>query len=566
MQLILRQSFPLGRFHATFWKANPFDKEVAGEWPPSPWRLTRAVVARWYQWRRETTGIWAEDELEDLIRALCGSNYSFYLPEQAFQVVVARQYQPAEFGMDPPNFKSFEAKYAPSDGVEQKLEGVADSVERDGSYLLVRVEKKSAQKQVERVIGKPIGDWQGLDPDSGMRDYATNLTQDNALCLPPDKHVLWFIEGHGWTPGLMDVLDRCLERITYFGRAEAFTRISRTDEAVECANVTTTKKKTVGSFVPVLVPKPDAKRADIERVTEDRLAARNIPQGACLLYAERPPRQPARELPRPTPKRSDRHLIQFALGWAVPPEPRATVRLTARFRAAVLRNLIRLRTNGAAVRWSDAPADIREAIAEMTGKDSRGEPLRGPRRHAEFLLWWDGDAPTRLLVWRGARAFDGDEQEAILRAAAQELSWAAAGPDAEAWKIKLIPLDNAVAPPPGFDGVPRTTWETLTPYVPPRHNLRGGKVRESETIANQIRRELAARDYLSDTELRSVEEIAPPIWVAVHVPRRQADQRQSLGARRGYRLRIVFSHPIVGPVRLGHSSSFGLGLFSPSAA
>ncbi len=136
MRLILRQSFPLGRFHATFWKANPFDKEVAGEWPPSPWRLTRAVVARWYQWRRETTGTWPEDELEDFIRVLCSSEYSFYLPEQAFQVVVARQYQPAEFGMDPPNFKSFEAKYAVSDDVEQKLKGVADSAESDGQLVI----------------------------------------------------------------------------------------------------------------------------------------------------------------------------------------------------------------------------------------------------------------------------------------------------------------------------------------------------------------------------------------------------------------------------------------------
>ena len=45
MRLVLQQSFPLGRFHATQWKANPFDKELAGEWPPSPWRLVRAIVA-----------------------------------------------------------------------------------------------------------------------------------------------------------------------------------------------------------------------------------------------------------------------------------------------------------------------------------------------------------------------------------------------------------------------------------------------------------------------------------------------------------------------------------------
>ena len=53
MKLVLRQEFPLGRFHATPWRVNPFD-DPHGEWPPSPWRLVRAVTARWYQWARET--------------------------------------------------------------------------------------------------------------------------------------------------------------------------------------------------------------------------------------------------------------------------------------------------------------------------------------------------------------------------------------------------------------------------------------------------------------------------------------------------------------------------------
>lgn len=507
MRLVLRQSFPLGRFHATPWRINPFD-DPYGEWPPSPWRLTRAVVARWYQWRREEAGTWPEDELQILIRALCTSDYCFYLPEQARQSVILRQYQPVEFGWNPAT-------------------------------------KKAA----------------------GVRSYGTSLTQDNAWCISPNESLFWFVEGDGWTPELADILDRCLERIVYFGRAEALTNICRTDQArAVAANVALSESKTSGGLVPVLVPCRDVTQADVERVTQDPLAARNIPQGARLLYARRPPRPPAREAPRRMPIRPDTHLIQFALGWAVAPEQRATVRLTARFRAAVLRNLIFTKTKGATAKWSDAPVDVRDEVAGMTGKDSQGEPLRGPRAHAEFLLWWDGDVPIRLLVWRGARPFDKDEQESILRAAAQELSWAVAGLDAEAWTIKLVPLDAAVPPPTGFDGASVTAWRTLTPYVPARHNLRGGKVRESETIDNQIRREIATRGYASSTELLSVEEIAPPTWVAVHVPRRQADRRPFIGDRRGYLLQIVFSRPLAGPVRLGHSSSFGLGLFSPVAS
>ena len=54
MKLVLRQEFPLGRFHATSWRVNPYD-DPHGEWPPSPWRLVRAVTARWYQWAREAS-------------------------------------------------------------------------------------------------------------------------------------------------------------------------------------------------------------------------------------------------------------------------------------------------------------------------------------------------------------------------------------------------------------------------------------------------------------------------------------------------------------------------------
>jgi CRISPR-associated protein Csb2 len=38
--------FPLGRYHATPWDRSV--NEGAAEWPPSPWRLLRALVATWY--------------------------------------------------------------------------------------------------------------------------------------------------------------------------------------------------------------------------------------------------------------------------------------------------------------------------------------------------------------------------------------------------------------------------------------------------------------------------------------------------------------------------------------
>ncbi len=43
VELVIR--FPFGRYHATPWDRNP--NEGAVEWPPSPWRLLRALYATW---------------------------------------------------------------------------------------------------------------------------------------------------------------------------------------------------------------------------------------------------------------------------------------------------------------------------------------------------------------------------------------------------------------------------------------------------------------------------------------------------------------------------------------
>jgi CRISPR-associated protein Csb2 len=203
--------------------------------------------------------------------------------------------------------------------------------------------------------------------------------------------------------------------------------------------------------------------------------------------------------------------------------------------------------------------EVREAVAGMAGKDANGDALKG-HRHTEFLAWCDDDHPTRLLVWRGSRAFDADEHEAILLAAARDVSWAAAGSDSDEWKVRLVPLDRAVPPPPGFGRESVLLWESVTPYVPPRHHLRGGKVREDESIAEQLRREIQARGIAPDVE---VELLGTPQWVSVHVPRREAKKRSFIGNRRGQMVRLRFTTPVAGPIRLGHSSSFGLGLFRP---
>ncbi|MFB3776513.1 MAG: type I-U CRISPR-associated protein Csb2 [Bryobacteraceae bacterium] len=509
MQLILCQSFPLGRFHATPWRVNPFG-DSSGEWPPSPWRFVRAVVARWHQWSRETTGTPDVAQLDALVRAMCESSYSFHLPVWARRGSPLRQYHPVEFGWDPKGNKG------------------------------------------------------GAVPQ--FRKYSTSLVQDNYWCVPRGDAgaVWWFLDGDRWGPDLCDVLDRCLERLVYFGRAEALSSIRRIDEhAPPEPNCLLSEQPDSPTPVRVLVPRESATRTDVERVTDDpEVVRRTIPPGAKLMYAAMPPRAPARERPMIFPPQPDCHLIQLAVGWNVAPEPRATVRLTSRFRSAVLRELLLIKSHGQCATWSAAPASLRADVAEMFGKNAEGRPLEG-HKHTEFLAWWQNRALTRVLAWRDGRPFDVDEQSAVIQAASRELSWAAAGPEVDAWKMRLIPLDAAVPPPPGFDGTRATVWESATPYVPPRHHLRGGNPRASESLRNQVRRELASRGTYG-AELVEVDETDEASWMTVHVPRRAQGVRSFIGDRRGYWLRLTFPEAVAGPIRLGHSSSFGLGLFRPT--
>ena len=511
MRLVLRQSFPLGRFHATPWRINPFDDHF-GEWPPSPWRLVRAIVARWYQWSRETRDTPDVAQLDEMVRALCDSSYSFRLPVQAVRGSPLRQYHPVEFGWEP--------------------------------------------------AGKTKGKGENKKPVPQMRTYGTSLVQDNYWCVPPGDagSIWWFLVGDLWTPQLVKVLECCLERLIYFGRSETLTSIKCENEPAMGPNCLVNDRPASPNSVRVLVPRRDATRADVERVTDDPQIA-SIPPGTRLVYVDPPPRPAAREQRLTFPARPDCRLMQLAIGWNVPPEPRAVVRLTARYRSAVIRELFLIKTQGQNRSWGAAPKSIRSAVADMLGKDAEGVPFKD-HSHAEFLAWWQNGLPTRLLVWRGRRPFDVDEQASILRAASQELSWAAAGPDTDDWKIRLIPLDAAVPAPPGFDDTCATVWESLTPYVPPRHRLRGGKPRASESVNIQIRRELTLRGMPGGEQVEA-EEIGDATWVAVHVPRRKAVGQTILGDRRGYWLRLTFPQPIVGPLRLGNSSSFGLGLFKP---
>jgi len=504
MRIVLRQTFPFGRFHATPWKVSPYD-DPHGEWPPSPWRLLRALLARSFQYGRETGEV-TEEQQAALVSAFAGSRIEWFLPPATWRGPGLRQYQPAEFQWNPAAAK------------EPGMKGYKTTKAADPFWVTDR----------------------DADADS-----------EGAL--------LWFFDGLGWTSETLALLDACAARLTYFGRAESITELERIAESLNpnsAPNCILSPTRKQGS-VPVLTLYPGATLADALRTSDSpELANGDVPPGACWSFAERPACTTAKPIRKPMKEREPVQWMQFALGSRIPIYERSAVILTNRFRGAAAKRLLSAIAENRIDDWKKAPRAVQESGASLTGKDASGEPLTG-HQHAVFFLHFEGGEATRLCAWC-EKPFTHQEQVAMLHASNSELSITY---KESSWAASLIPLDKLVPPPPAIPQVSSQCWKSMTPYVPARHVFgRSGKVKAGESIEEQIAEELASRG-LPTAEV-TVEE-GSARWMKVHQPRRTRDGSTN-DDKRGYIVQLKFSQPVRGPIFLGHSCHFGLGLFVPT--
>lgn len=72
--LALSFRFLAGRYHATQWGRNVNEGIV--DWPPSPWRILRAIIASW----KNTSGDLGDDQMWPILQALAQNDALFYLP------------------------------------------------------------------------------------------------------------------------------------------------------------------------------------------------------------------------------------------------------------------------------------------------------------------------------------------------------------------------------------------------------------------------------------------------------------------------------------------------------
>jgi CRISPR-associated protein Csb2 len=198
----------------------------------------------------------------------------------------------------------------------------------------------------------------------------------------------------------------------------------------------------------------------------------------------------------------------------------------------------------------------------LSGCDTQGRPLRGRHDHAHLLgLDLDDDGHIdHFLVWAD-EGLPQEEQEAIRRVrstytrggvGALRLAWVGAG-DLE--DLRALPAPQGLVLDRSL-GAGRE-WVSATPFVPPRHP----KKRGTNTLEGQVLAELASRGLPMP---RAVEWLDPQRderarRLRHHVRTRHGGPVPPVDA--GFTLRMSFDVDVSGPLCLGYGSHFGLGRF-----
>lgn len=535
MKIGLEMYFVAGRFHATRWGQN-FASDEYGEWPPSQWRLLRCLYAVAAQ---STAEPHQDPILRSLLDRLARTIPSFHLPVTAIRRGPIRQYHP-------------KAKHSPN------VLGVQDST----------------------------------------------LVEDYFVALSPNEPVWWLWDTiEGLRSEHLTVLSELCRRIRYFGRAESICEVRLAnageapaancrplDQIEECQAAFLRDGLRPRGARPVLIADPQSFQPEhLLVVVEDMRNVQKhlVPEGAKWTWYEPLPKAP-RPKPRPisSPYPDGLQLIQLAAGARVWPRVKFAVSIAESFRSRVLKRYV----EGCGKRdWNEMTDEEREACSPISGKHEDGT-LIDDHSHAHFLPLPDNQGRlTRLIVWR-REPIPRHLVEAISKASEQPLFWG----DGR-WPLRLVPLPFDTAPPTdiGF-GLRARVWKSITPFVPPRFFVRAnGKLRDEESIENQVRRLLDENGYPAPLRIEvpcasSVQQAdygtsrESSVWVNVHIPSKakarsrtpapcQQDRRRKgsldeamTDKRRGFLdIRITFTQEVEGPICLGHSCHFGLGLFVP---
>jgi len=498
--------FTAGRYHATPWYRHV--NEGAVEWPPSPWRLLRALLAVGFA-KQHWPG--AAEEIpsgaRSLIEKLASVQPAFALPRGA--VAHTRHYMPVVEGSNQKTTKVLDAFLRLSD---------------PNTPLLVHwpVTLSDAETALLGELAAGLA-YLGRAESWVTAQLAADATPDSTWSRP---HVNGEAVPRGWeqTPVFAPI----------GADVYATWRAPELAKAREAAGKLTAKKRAEleASYPVDLLACLCTDTATLQK------AGWSQPPGSERVLYLRPADAMEPGVARPRTKRSARPTVEAALLTL------ASDTRNGQLCPLMLRALPHMeRLHDTAVRHTDG------LCPALRGCDAARRPLQG-HRHAHWLpLDLDGDGRIEHVLVYAPMGLDAAAQQALCcieRTYGKHLpeivvSLAGFGSlDAIRRQLRMVG-ELATA----------TTWESRTPFVAPRHLKPTGP----NSLSGQVQAECASRGLPAPVRVEAL-----PHGRFLNFIRTRPGKAPP--QTRPFALRLTFAEPVSGPLCLGYASHFGLGLFA----
>ena len=521
--------FPAGRYHATPWGHHVNEGLV--EWPPSPWRLLRALLATGY-----TTLHWPGDappqEARSMIEKLASVLPVYGLPKAVG--THSRHYMPMA------RFKNG----------REETSLVFDTWARVSGELSVTWDLELSEK--ERALLDQLAQRIGYLGRSESWINARLATEsggnsDGERCWPEGSDPA---PGPGWEQ--VDTLAPISASEYTEWRELAIQRVLRGLEKPAPGKKPTAKMKK--EWDKAVRPYP-LDLIDCLQIQTNELQSFgwNRPPGSRRVFYWR--KVDALEVSAPQLRRS--HKVSAV-------EAMLLSMATQSGNEHALPSIVRTLPQAEHLHRQLVGSLNGQHNRALTGCDKHHRPLREPHRHAHVLpLDLNGDGHLEhILIWAPMR-LDHEAQSAI-RQLRRTFTKGGVGPLRLAVAGSVAKIDELQTLPGEWgEGLRRHVgtsreWISVTPFVPPRHL----KKRGSNSLEGQVQAELASRCLPA---AQHIEVLSP------HDSDLARRHRHAVRVRRfgppppvdcGFTLKLGFSKTISGPLCLGYGSHYGLGQFA----
>lgn len=527
--IVISLRFLAGRYHATPWGRHV--NEGAVEWPPSPWRLLRALVATW----KRTSPDLSQQEVEPIFRTLA-TPPEFVLP-------------PASIG----HSRHFMPWYKKGPDDRTLVFDAFVVVPRDAPVIIR---------------------WPQADLDDRQRTTLVRiLTNLNTLGRSESWCEAVLVSG----PGTGDHLNAHPERIA--------APLAQRTVAPEVEIVRVLCADPVRAFTKDHVTTVAGHKGDREAVSvydpnwnlcvetlelhKDRWS--DPPGSQWVQYGRprdcfklRPRTHRARSRPPQRPS-----VARFALDSTVLPMVTDTLPVAEAARRALLGIYGRLAERDGARGRSEI----------LSGKDERGDALAHPVHGHAYYLPTDEDGDGRLehLTIVARDGFGRDERRAI--DGLRQLNLGDGRHPLRLLLLGLGPLEEYTPGPLRAGDV----WVSATPYIATRYAKTRGRdrvdlgsaVERAAFLASDLRDQLAvlvpdpagdARPVVIEPLLTDETFRIAGRWRPIQFKRSRSKWGDDGGLRLTGAFRLTFPGAIPGPIAAGHSAHFGMGLFVPADA